>query len=269
MLDYREMDTATLQLVTDPSRPVDLPPAARAPMLVARQIKLPAGTHIAAHQHVRGQFLLATAGAIFVRTPGRAWLVPRDRALWLPAGVMHAIDAQGDLQMRSLYLDAASAAPLPSECVVLHLSPLLTELIRRLTSPEVTQDAEAANLMSELAVREIMRLEPCALELPMPESPDLLELCEQILRQPVRQGNEALAMPVGAGTLYRRFRAETGLSFVQWRKQACVLEAVRRLSSGQPVTHVALDLGYESPSAFATMFKRVLGVSPREYLNTR
>ncbi len=233
-------------------------------MLVARQVSFPAGTRIPAHRHVRGQFLLATTGAMFVRTPGWAWLVPRGRALWLPAGVVHAIDAHGELQMRSLYLDTASAAPLPEHCAVLELSTLLLELMRRLTSPDVTHDPDAAELMSRLAVSEIARLEPCALELPMPASTDLASLCEHILKHPVRRKGDALA-PVGTRTLYRRFRAETGLSFVQWRKQACVLEAVRRLSSGQPVTRVALDLGYDSPSAFSTMFRRALGVSPREY----
>lgn len=98
----------------------------------------------------------------------------------------------------------------------------------------------------------------------MPSSPDLLELCEPILRDaPVPQANGTPAR--SARTLYRRFLAETGISFVQWRKQASLLTAVRLLAAGRPVTEVALDLGYESPSAFSTMFRRRLGVSPRDF----
>lgn len=44
------------------------------------------------------------------------------------------------------------------------------------------------------------------------------------------------------------------------------MEALTRLSLGQPVTTVALDLGYESPSAFTAMFRRVMGRTPKHYL---
>ena len=38
-----------------------------------------------------------------------------------------------------------------------------------------------------------------------------------------------------------------------------------RLAAGERVTTIALDLGYESPAAFTTMFKRLLGVAPSRY----
>jgi AraC-like DNA-binding protein len=37
------------------------------------------------------------------------------------------------------------------------------------------------------------------------------------------------------------------------------------MAAGDQVTPIALDLGYESPAAFATMFKRLLGVAPSRY----
>ncbi|CFO04993.1 transcriptional regulator [Bordetella pertussis] len=43
------------------------------------------------------------------------------------------------------------------------------------------------------------------------------------------------------------------------------MEALARLSRGEQITAVALDLGYGSPGAFTAMFRRALGVSPREY----
>jgi AraC-like DNA-binding protein len=40
-----------------------------------------------------------------------------------------------------------------------------------------------------------------------------------------------------------------------------------RLGGGAPVTQVALDLGYESVSAFSAMFHRATGTSPSQFRN--
>jgi AraC-like DNA-binding protein len=56
------------------------------------------------------------------------------------------------------------------------------------------------------------------------------------------------------------------MGFVQWRQKARLLAALRRLGAGDPVTAVALALGYRSPSAFSAMFRRALGMVPRQCL---
>jgi len=63
----------------------------------------------------------------------------------------------------------------------------------------------------------------------------------------------------------RAFRKQTGLSFGAWRQQACIVVALPRLADGESVTTIALDMGYDSPAAFSTMFRRVLGVPPSRY----
>jgi AraC-like DNA-binding protein len=130
-------------------------------------------------------------------------------------------------------------------------------------------DADGADgLLMQLLVAEIRRLPPCALDLPLPESADLMQLCERILadlstRRP--SASDAGAMQTSARTLYRRFLHETGITFARWKQQARLLESIRRLAAGTPVTTVAIDLGYESPGAFSTMFRRALGVAPRNF----
>ena len=78
---------------------------------------------------------------------------------------------------------------------------------------------------------------------------------------------DRIAQGVGASkrTLERIFRAETGVTFGQWRKQLRLLEALRQLAAGEPVTNVALRVGYESPSAFIAMFRNALGTTPSRY----
>lgn len=55
------------------------------------------------------------------------------------------------------------------------------------------------------------------------------------------------------------------MTFGQWRQQARLLRALERLAMGEKVIDVALSLGYESPSALATMFKRRFGQSPSQF----
>jgi AraC-like DNA-binding protein len=66
-------------------------------------------------------------------------------------------------------------------------------------------------------------------------------------------------------TFTRLFRQHTGISFVAWRQQACLMSAVVRLGNGEAITRVATDLGYSSPSAFTSVFRRVLGAAPSQY----
>lgn len=72
---------------------------------------------------------------------------------------------------------------------------------------------------------------------------------------------------VGASerTINRLFTKETGMTFGQWRTQAKLMEAIRKLSEGESVINVSIDLGYESPSAFTAMFRRELGTTPSQY----
>ena len=67
-------------------------------------------------------------------------------------------------------------------------------------------------------------------------------------------------------TLIRRIKDETGMSFRELRRQARILAALERLSLGESVTNVALDVGFDSPSAFIQAFRSVTGKTPGRYM---
>lgn len=92
--------------------------------------------------------------------------------------------------------------------------------------------------------------------------------CHAFMEQPratatIDQWADGLAMNRRRFT--RLFRRETGMSFAEWRQQACLSVALPRLAEGEPVTTIALDLGYDGPASFSTMFKRIVGVPPSRY----
>jgi AraC-like DNA-binding protein len=88
--------------------------------------------------------------------------------------------------------------------------------------------------------------------------------------EPGREEGEALAeltrgIGVSTRTAERLFSSETGMSFGRWRQQARLQYAVRRLTEGVPVGTIAMECGYESSSAFVSMFKQSLGTTPGKY----
>jgi len=237
--------------------------------VVIRHTSYPKGHHIRPHWHSRAQFAYAIAGTMRVRTARHAWIVPPSRALWIPAHTAHEIQMYGAVAMHSAYVNEAAGAGMPAACAVLEVTSLARELIVRAAAlPAAYDEGGDDGLLMQLLMAEIRRLPCSALDLPLPESADLTQLCERILadlskrRPSVRDAGE---MNTSTRTLYRRFLGETGITFARWKQQARLLESIRRLAEGAPVTAVAIDLGYESPSAFSTMFRRALGVAPRTF----
>src|SRR3546814_10853476 len=67
-------------------------------------------------------------------------------------------------------------------------------------------------------------------------------------------------------TLHRLFMQELGMSFLQWRQQAKLLAALEWLAEGRQVLGIALDLGYQTQSAFTAMFRRKMGITPSDFV---
>ena len=123
---------------------------------------------------------------------------------------------------------------------------------------------------SELILDELRMLPILPLHLPEPREASLLALCRHIqatLAQPWTLEQAAAHLSVSGRTLSRRFQRETGLHFSDWVRRARLLAALNALATGRSVLEVALDLGYDSPSAFSAMFRRVLGVAPSDYFS--
>jgi AraC-like DNA-binding protein len=76
-----------------------------------------------------------------------------------------------------------------------------------------------------------------------------------------------LGRVVGAGerTLSRLFRAETGMTFPQWRAQLRLHHSLTLLATGRSVTATAMTCGYSTPSAFTAAFRATFGTTPGRY----
>ena len=229
----------------------------------------PAGHLIAPHRHAQAQLVYAAAGVMTVTAAAGAWLVPPQCAVWVPAGVEHSLLAHGPMALRTLYFEPA-AAPLPDRCAVIAVAPLLRELILAVTALPPAYDTGGADGRLLATLRDRLRLAPeTPLFLPMPRDRRLAALCRALADAP-GDGRPLAAwgrrVGASARTLARLFVAETGMTFGRWRRRARLQAAIRRLAAGEPVIAVALDLGYEGPSAFIAMFRRALGRTPGRYV---
>ena len=235
------------------------------------------GTRLDPHMHREAQFVYAARGTMQVTTPKGRWLVPPDRAVWVPARLAHSIDVLADIDMRTLYFDLAWLAREPqggkldAELVV-RVSPLLHQTILALFDGR--NDAVRTGLLIRLAMLELHRAEDSATFIPLPQEPRCRRAAGIVLDDPTATHDiEALAHRVGtsARTLSRRFAVETQLSFKTWRQRARMLAAIERLSTqaGVSIKHLASELGYASVPAFSQAFRRVTGKTPTEFAETK
>jgi len=227
----------------------------------------PRGRFIEPHEHVWGQVLYAMSGVMWVETPHEALVVPPQRAVWLPPGVVHGIRVVSDLEMRNIYLQPAIAATLEPTVQVFEVGRLLRELILNLVAQD--QEPDYYDALVSLALLELKRARRSLLKIPMPDESDrrLMNLCQAVMLDPSLDiALEQHAENAGASvrTLARLFQGSLGMGFAEWRRQVQLATAVSEIIQGVPVSTIARSLGY-SPSSFSDMFRRELGMAPSQY----
>ncbi|MDP1585503.1 MAG: helix-turn-helix transcriptional regulator [Bradyrhizobium sp.] len=231
------------------------------------------GTRLDTHMHREAQLVYAARGTMQVTTPKGRWLVPPDRAVWVPARLEHAIDVLADIDMRTLYFDLtwlgreARSASLDAEFVV-RVSPLLHQAILALFDGR--NDPDRTALLVKLVMLELHQAEDSATFIPLPHEPRCRRAADIVLGDPTGSHEiEALAREVGtsARTLSRLFASETQLSFKSWCQRARIAAAIERLSvdTNVSVKQLAADLGYASVPAFSHAFRQVTGKTPTEF----
>src|SRR4051794_30442582 len=134
------------------------------PFLVVRTSAADLGGSIGEHAHDWHQLVHVRSGLAIVRSDARTWIAPPTWAVWMPAGVRHAIRFAGATALRVVYMRAdggvgvgvgvgvgggvgggvdvgaglgvgrgAGASRLPSTAGAMPASPLLRELVERAT----------------------------------------------------------------------------------------------------------------------------------------
>jgi AraC-like DNA-binding protein len=160
---------------------------------------------------------------------------------------------------------------LPQKPCSFATSGLLREAILRVRRSEVSSSDAEQNLLAMIICQEVRKLPQAPVGIALPSDRRLLRITSAIIDNLAdNRGLEEWAIWTGMSTrtLVRRFMRETGLSLTGWRQQVRVLRALEWLARGTPVTTVALDVGYDTVSAFTAMFRRAMGMTPTAYLDS-
>jgi AraC-like DNA-binding protein len=213
----------------------------------------------------------ATRGHLEVITGDARRFVPADRAVWVPAGTQHTAVMRAPISMRSIFV--ATAAYRSDGLRTIAVTPLLRELILHVTRLGALDRAKPAQAhLAAVLFDQLSTAEDVPLELPSPRDPRARRFAELVARSPGDTTPTAkLARKAGSSlrTLERCFVAETGLSVGEWRRRIRLFHALHLLDGGASVTETALEIGYDSISAFCQAFRRQFGHSPGKQRRAR
>ena len=218
------------------------------------------------------QLAYAARGVMDVHTADGSWIVPPHRAVWIPAGIEHSVHMAGTVAVRTLFFKRGlGRGRVPLRCQAVNVSPLLRELVLRVTRLGLlhSDDTREARL-ARVVLDQLEALPIVPLQLPWPRDPRARAAAEHLIRDPaVPNALMRAAKRAGASrrTLERCFNAETSMTLGRWLQRARLIEGVRRLACGIDVTSVALDVGYSGPSAFIAAFRAQLGTTPARYFS--
>lgn len=257
--------------------------------LRAKQTLHQADTRVEPHSHPWAQLAWSATGVMRITVGQGTYLVPPSRAVWIPPGIEHAVTVVETAEMRTLYLHQARGQCGPGRatakavagdwqrCRVLEVSDLLRALMLALPhEPDGSGSPSGADLQRErliapLLADELQRAAPVPLGIALPEDRRLRALCEAVLDDPTRHLTLAdWVRDVGASerTVARLFRDQLGTSFGQWRQQVLLARALTLAARKRPMSEIAAELGYASPSAFSAMVRRSMGAPPSRFFGS-
>lgn len=223
-----------------------------------------AGTIIEPHSHSAHQIAHAISGTMRVSAMNMTWFLPPGRALWIPAETEHAIRCVGSVKMRTAYLSPFYPTAL-SDVGIVSVSPLMREILVRLaegTTPELNA------ILADVLLAEVSQGIQEPLKLPIPGNPRIAKLVHALQDAPADQTTlQVWAKRLGFSerNLIRQIRDETGMTFRELRRLTRVMISFEKLSHGTSVTETALDVGFETPSAFIHAFRSLVGQTPRQF----
>lgn len=223
------------------------------------------------HYHLEGQLLYATSGVMLVETDSRRWVIPPQRALWLPPLMEHSYRLLSHTDLRAVYIStnlisASTNSAKNNRVHMIDAVPLIKELIAGLFTNDY--NTLTKRKMALLLLEIIGEAPSVSAELPMPGDERLFRAVRELIishRWEASLTEMAGIANISERSFTRLFLRDTGFSFRTWKQRARIYASLDLLSANVPVKQIAWQLGFSSPAAFSAAFRAIMGVTPGEF----
>ncbi|TPG63384.1 AraC family transcriptional regulator [Ewingella americana] len=225
------------------------------------------------HSHPWSQIICVKSGVMAMNIEGQRYLVPREFAVWLPAGAEHSSYNRKTTRFCAIDISRELDVGLPSSPCLLTLTPIFNAIAddcfaRNLIEPATETDMRMARVLLD-QISQAPRQETY---LPTSQCRLLAPVLAALEKNPA--DNTSLAQWAARvytteRTLSRRCQQDLGMGFAEWRQRLRFLHSISLLEQGKMVHDVALEVGYSSSSAFIAMFQQISGTTPQRFRNER
>nr|WP_235693759.1 helix-turn-helix transcriptional regulator [Brucella intermedia] len=228
------------------------------PLAVMRR-EYKTGMNFGWHSHRRGQLLYGNTGYMTALTEEGAFMLPSGYAVLLRPDLPHAVETFGETEMYSVYVEENISRDLWEETRVLKVSALLDASIQALAKEPLLYDENGRGRhLSALILDEIRCAGRQPLTVPLPTEKQLRKLCRNLLGNPgldLTIDDWAEEVGMSRRTMTRKFRQETGMSFIEWRQRLRASHVMRRQAEGVPLAMASVEAGYQSVSTLRKVMK--------------
>lgn len=215
------------------------------------------------HNHLRAQLSYTVEGVFYAQLGQNLFIVPPNMAIFMPAGIEHSTEMVKSLKVYSVYFEKSYFKDLPQAPQLIHISELAKQIINKLcnfkTSPT---NKKLLKSLYTVLLDEINFSSHANYMLKIPTEPKLLKVYELFKKSqedfPSLEEAANLAC-VDIRTLRRLFKKNMDISFITWKQKFLFMRALELLQQYKQTALVAYRLGYNSESAFITMFKKMSG----------
>ncbi len=225
------------------------------------------------HSHRLGQLIYPSKGTLILNTSLGRWIIPPQRACWLPANFLHKVRTRSYMEMHSVYVGETGLIDLPHQGRLLQVPPLMRQVILWLES-NVNKDPAWQRVgevfLDQICNEENALLNNTILALPSLAGTDLSVIEEALEDDPSLQRSlDEWGAIIGKSrrTLARRFEQIAAMNFSAYCLQIRLQCAIELLADKRSVTQIAYQLNFPSASAFIRIFRQHTGKTPGRYFN--
>lgn len=220
------------------------------------------------------QVIFSTNGLLVVQSGSGHWVVPPTALLRLSDEPDYRLRKDNAVQAHCIELIQGAGTGLCPKSQLYRMTPLLRELLHAVSAEPARNDGDNKSALLVDLLRDasawVDAVSPRCLG--VPSDPRIARICDYVknnLDTPKTLHEWAHELGNDPRTIHRLFVREFNMPFVQWRQQARLMAALEWLAQGRQVMDVALDLGYQTQSAFTAMFRRKMGITPSEWQGNR